>query len=379
MSGQETVRIFIMPQEFPCGEQSSCCGPIGQSAEEIDGLKSSIEKQLGYEVEVLNVRSDDDMRDYPQIARLFQSLGAAALPILAFEDEVVSMGDSTPEKVVPAIRENTEKNNFGKEEKMSVNDNSERAGGQESTSDMQPCCSSASDNSCCPSAADGAGGKSWKTLVFILIVIAAGVVLARSLINKSNSTSDQTQQPFAVLQPECSSESPSPAKAAVTPETPADSEAAMNAPAVVNTPEKAKLPDEPASTLLFKPLDSLASLNKVAANFDAVFILLAAEDQLKMQPIAKQVETAAKKIQGDGVRVSAFTLEKDAPNYSKLVKQFSIPCVLAIVKSRGMSGVSGEITEAKLIQAFVTASRPRSSCCPGGATCAPKPGPTPTK
>jgi hypothetical protein len=41
--------------------------------------------------------------------------------------------------------------------------------------------------------------------------------------------------------------------------------------------------------------------------------------------------------------------------------------VLAMVKGRGMSGVTGEINEAKLLQAFVAASRATSSCCPPGA------------
>ena len=30
MTGEKrTVGIFTIPQEFPCGEESSCCGPVG--------------------------------------------------------------------------------------------------------------------------------------------------------------------------------------------------------------------------------------------------------------------------------------------------------------------------------------------------------------
>jgi hypothetical protein len=344
MSGQKTVKIFIMEQEFPCGEQSSCCGPIGQSAEEIDSLKSSIEKQLGYEVEVLNVKSDDDMRDYPQIVQLFQSLGPAALPILAFEDEVVSMGDSTPEKVVPAIRENTEKKNFGKEDKMHKNDNSEQTGSKESTSDMQPCCSSTSDTGCCPSGTDGGGGKSWKTLVFVLIVVAAGAVLARSLIKKSDSTTDQTPQGFATMLTEENDEASSQA----------------------NTMAKVQTSDRTEPTLWGPELDSLDSLGKVLPDTDAVFILLAAEDQLKTQHITKEVEAAAKKVQSGGTSISAFTLKKDTRDYARLARRYSVPSVLAMVKGRSIGVASGDITESKLIQAFVKASRPRSGCGPGG-------------
>ncbi len=105
MSSNKTLRIFMLPQEFPCGEQSSCCGPIGQSEDEIESLKSSIESQMGYEVEVLNVKDDDAMRNHPQVVKLVRSLGPTALPILALEDEVVSMAEIVPEKAIAAIRE----------------------------------------------------------------------------------------------------------------------------------------------------------------------------------------------------------------------------------------------------------------------------------
>ena len=126
---------------------------------------------------------------------------------------------------------------------------------------------------------------------------------------------------------------------------------------------------DPGPTLWGKLLNSLASLNKVAVDTDAVFILLAAEDQQGNQTITKEIEAAAKKIQSSGTRISAFTLKKGAPDYAQLAKQFSTPCVLAMVKGRGTSGVSGDITESKLIQAFVMASRVTSGCCPSG--CAP--------
>jgi hypothetical protein len=82
--------------------------------------------------------------------------------------------------------------------------------------------------------------------------------------------------------------------------------------------------------------------------------------------ITKEIEAAAKKIQSNGRRICAFRLKKDTPDYAQLAKQFSIPCVVAMVKGRGMSAVSGQINEAKLVGAFVTASRP-SGCCPSGA------------
>ena len=365
MSEQKTVKIFMMPQEFPCGEQSSCCGPIGQSEKEIESLKSSIEKELGCEVEVVNVKNDDEMRGRPRIAQLFQSLGAAALPIVALEDEVVSMGNSTPEEVVAAIRENAKEKQFGRKNKMLVNENLEQGQGQEKMDNMQPCCSSSSDGgSCCPSGSDG-GGKSWKTLVFIVIVIAAGVVLARSLINKSNSNGGQSQQGFASIQTNSDCDT------APLPGATAQPMSDIENPTVAKNIIEEGVFVKAAPALWGADLDSLASLNKVAAETDAVFILLAAEDKLKMGAIRKEIEAVMKMIQGSGSRICAFTLKKDAPNYARFAKQFSIPCVLAMVRNRSTGVVSGDITESKLLQAFVRASRPASGCGPGAGACGP--------
>lgn len=102
---EKTVRIFMMPQQFPCGPQSACCGPIGQTEEEVQNLKTAIERELGCRVEVLNVMNGKDMRNYLQVVRIIRSFGPMALPIIALDGDVVSMGNPTPEEAVSAIRE----------------------------------------------------------------------------------------------------------------------------------------------------------------------------------------------------------------------------------------------------------------------------------
>lgn len=101
----KVVRIFTMPLQFPCGPQAACCGPIGQSDEDIQNLKESIEKELNVQVEVRNVIKGEDMRDYRQISGLFRSFGPMSLPIIAIDDEVVSMGNPTPQEAIAAIQE----------------------------------------------------------------------------------------------------------------------------------------------------------------------------------------------------------------------------------------------------------------------------------
>lgn len=98
------VKIYMMPIEYPCGPQSSCCGPIGQSEEVIRELKTAIEKELNLNVDVINVRDGVNMSEL-QVIRLLNTFGATALPIIALDRDVVSMGNPSPHEAVQAIRQ----------------------------------------------------------------------------------------------------------------------------------------------------------------------------------------------------------------------------------------------------------------------------------
>jgi hypothetical protein len=222
-----------------------------------------------------------------------------------------------------------------------MNDHEEHVVKEEKTDEPKPCCSG---GDCCPSGSDGA--KRWKTVLFALIVIGAGVVLANSLIR--NSKADKPAQAFALPQVDGASKSSSPLK--------------------TETTDGAK-EQKTASSLWRTELDSLASLNQVATEADAVFVLLTAKDQNDDQAMAGEIEAAAQKIQAKGTQVAAFRLKHSAPEYAQFAAQVSVPCVLALVKGAGMDAVSGEINEARLMQAFVAASRPATACCAPGETC----------
>jgi hypothetical protein len=73
-----------------------------------------------------------------------------------------------------------------------------------------------------------------------------------------------------------------------------------------------------------------------------------------------------------GKKCGLFTLKSGSPDYDQIAAQMSVPGVLAIVKGCGMSPISGDITEAKLVQGFVAASS-AGGCGPSaGAGCCPK-------
>jgi hypothetical protein len=99
------INIFTMPQEFPCGADSSCCGPIGQTDEELNTLKQGLEKALNLSVQTFNVKNGADMKAHRQILALLRSFGWGVLPIIAVGDEVVSMGAPTVEQAAEAVRQ----------------------------------------------------------------------------------------------------------------------------------------------------------------------------------------------------------------------------------------------------------------------------------
>ena len=243
-----------------------------------------------------------------------------------------------------------------------MNDNEEQVSGGENVGDVQPCCDG---GDCCPSGSES-GGKSWKALIVILMLIAAGIVIARSFAEKSDA--DQSQLAYAPILMDNTSDTPSSPGDEVKAETSVESDSLIETPPVADETEKQDIPVKADPSLWKAELDSLASLNTVAGDTDAVFILLSAKDQQDDQTITGEIDAAVQKIKSDSVRVSAFRLKQAAPDYAQLAKQFSVPCVLAMVKGGGMSAVSGEISEAKLVQAFVTASRPTAGCCPPGST-----------
>lgn len=189
--------------------------------------------------------------------------------------------------------------------------------------------------------------KKGKVIICIVIGLAAAGVLARGFMKRAGTQCGPDQQAFATALPVVKTDSDSPA----------------------NEAAKATEEEQKMSTLWGEPLDSLASLNKVAAEKDAVFVFLPTGNEESEETARKEIETAASKIMSRGTTMAAYILKKDTRDYAQVTSQVPAPCVLAMVKGRGMS-VANKITEADLMQALVMASRP-SSCGPSASGCGP--------
>lgn len=97
------IKIFTMKQQLPCGPNSSCCRPIGQSEEEVTALKNEIEK-LGTDVEIYDVQKVKDLQEYPQVFKLLRTFGPQAIPVISVDNEVASIGMDSIDEVISAIK-----------------------------------------------------------------------------------------------------------------------------------------------------------------------------------------------------------------------------------------------------------------------------------
>ena len=172
------------------------------------------------------------------------------------------------------------------------------------------CCQPAAGNvsSCC-----NPGEASWKkgkTLVSVIIIMAAIGVGANSFLSGNSAQSYTTV----------------PAKSFSAGLTEIPTVTAEN-----SSQGKPQTKQEEIS--LNRVLDSLQSLDTLAADKDVVFLVLPGEAQISSPAVPKQLGTVANNLWKSGQRVAVFTLKNSAPDHTQLASHFSVkafPCVVVL-------------------------------------------------
>ncbi len=203
------------------------------------------------------------------------------------------------------------------------------------------CCQSqpANASSCCTP-----GETSWskgKTLIAVIIIIAAVAVGTHSIWS-GNSAQSYTAAPAKSF-----------------------SAGLMGIPIV--TPDNPKSQNKPEEISLNGVLDSLQSLDVLAAEKDVVFLVLHGDMHAPPVAIPKQLGAVANNLANSGQRIAVFTVKSGTPDHERLVRHFSVntfPCVVILGRQGSASAVAQDISEARLYNAFVLASQ-SASCCPG--------------
>ncbi len=199
----------------------------------------------------------------------------------------------------------------------------------------------------CGCHASGASGKT-RWVIGAVVLVAAGALAVRAVIRSDTGTTQSAAPEFAGL-----TASVTPAKDGIP-----SAESAVADPAVAKS--------------VGTSIGALAELNTMAAKTDAVFVYLPGKEGTPGNPPSTPMNGAVRLIEAQGKKCALFTLKAGTQDYNQIAAQMSVPGVLAMVKGRSMSAVSGEITESKLVQGFVAASS-AGACGPSaGAGCCPK-------
>jgi MYXO-CTERM domain-containing protein len=190
----------------------------------------------------------------------------------------------------------------------------------------------------CGCNATGTPGKT-RWVIGVIVLVAAGVLVARDII-KSDGASAQI---------------PTPGYAALA-----------------ATPTPAGVPAPAVEMSMGTTIGAFSELNEVAIKTDAVFIFLPGKDGVSGNSPSTAMKGAARTIEAQGKKIGLFTLKAGSSDYNQIATQMSLPGVLAVVKGRGMSGISGDITETKLVQGYLAASSAGTCGSSAGAGCCPK-------
>jgi len=118
-------------------------------------------------------------------------------------------------------------------------------------------------------------------------------------------------------------------------------------------------------------LNWVKNLNTRFLDHDFMFVVLPGSDD-STKKMYQEIDRAVAKIKAEGVSIDILALNSDDPESSITAQRLAItklPAVIALSRSGSGALVNGDITETKLLQAFLTAAKacpPGSSsgCCP---------------
>jgi len=146
----------------------------------------------------------------------------------------------------------------------------------------------------------------------------------------------------------------------------ANGEAGFNVPPTMKAESGKAAASKEGDAGIGKYLKSMDELNTVAIDQDAVFIFVPAiEAAMPSDATRTAVLSVQKTLSAKDTKVGLYTLQAMSADHSQIARQVKLPAVLVACKGRGMGVVSGEVTETKLLQAYMASSQ-AGGCGPSG-------------
>lgn len=122
------------------------------------------------------------------------------------------------------------------------------------------------------------------------------------------------------------------------------------------------------ATMGIGDLNWVRNLPAMFIDHDIIFVILPGNDSNSNNTLTNRISDATAKIEARGARVGTSTLSASDPEFLITTERLAIaqlPAVLAIGKFGNGAIITGDITEGKLLQTYVTLSQP--VCAPGSS------------
>jgi hypothetical protein len=122
----------------------------------------------------------------------------------------------------------------------------------------------------------------------------------------------------------------------------------------------------------FSDLNWAQDIGAKLADSNYTLIFLAADSEDVNTKAKTELANACNKIMGQGVKLSGLTIDQQNPEYSTTISRMSsapLPAVFLVAKNFNGLMITGDITETRVFQAFLTLAKAcapgsSSSCCP---------------
>ncbi len=189
----------------------------------------------------------------------------------------------------------------------------------------------------------------WKIALCVLAVLMIAGAVTYTLMTRTSASSAAAKVPAST-----SNSSPSTAAVSAPASTsnPAPSTAAVNTPASDGVGE----------------LNWVKNLNSKFATYDFIFVLFPGNDDATAKA-DQAVKTALEQIKQNGGAVDTMTLSSTDPEFQATMDRLAIqplPSVLVIAATGQGAIVKGDITDRKLLQAYLSLQK---TCVPGSGCC----------
>lgn len=118
---------------------------------------------------------------------------------------------------------------------------------------------------------------------------------------------------------------------------------------------------------VLRQLDSMSELNDLAGDTYGVFVFVPDRSGSSADAPVDLMQSAVRALEPflNGGRIGVFALAPGSTDYNQIRLMMAVPGVLAVVRGRGASAATGDLTESKLLNAFAAAAS-TGGCGPSG-------------